>query len=388
MAKWIRSMLYDIGATLNAVKPWRSNTEATERFRQVSKASQKRRAVLDLKRSPFERDSATDSHGIKGNTGQQHFRRALANVGRNTRNSRQWFLPQSGRLYKNSSARFFRTSGKTNRKEEPWMMTDEEVMEIIREKERVCKLQCGIVDRFEANKLSSNQPIEDRSFVARLPYDEDAIVFGVLDGHGGEACAHSVSQRLADYISMALLPEEVLLDPTSDFPLRAQHLLMVNTPNLYNYRKDLKCCESLTRFYSELRNLENRAQAQPMALGYSAASEEHVSHAGLALTKAFVALDRDICQEALLDAHGAVDKHYFDAAVSGACAVVAYLNGTELYIANAGDCRAVMGVENEDGTWSAVPLSDDHTSGESFFFFVKIVYKFKFQEATVQPSGK
>lgn len=31
-------------------------------------------------------------------------------------------------------------------------------------------------------------------------------------------------------------------------------------------------------------------------------------------------------------------------------------------MANAGDCRAVLGVQNEDGSWSALPLSGDHNS--------------------------
>lgn len=31
-------------------------------------------------------------------------------------------------------------------------------------------------------------------------------------------------------------------------------------------------------------------------------------------------------------------------------------------MANAGDCRAVLGVQEEDGSWSAVPLSLDHNA--------------------------
>ena len=359
MANWIKSVLYDISAAFNALKPWRSSAEVVRRSRQPSKVSARKRAaaMLDLTRYPFERKGQTcTGRGVRCSLANGEWRRS-------TRSSRQWLLPQSGRIVRNSSARLFRTSNKVNRKEEPWMMTDEEVMEIIREKERACKVQCGIVDRFESNKLSSNHPVEDRSFVARLPYDNDAIVFGVLDGHGGDACAHGVSQRLADYIAMALLPEDVLMATVPETPLRAEHLLLVNNPNQYNYRKDIKCSQSLMNFYSDLRKPENRSLGQSAA--YSGFWDEFFSHS---LKKAFLTLDRDISQEALLDSSGAVEKRYFDAAVSGACAVIAYLNGTELYVANAGDCRAVMGVENEDGTLSAVPLSDDHTSGERWVF--------------------
>lgn len=31
-------------------------------------------------------------------------------------------------------------------------------------------------------------------------------------------------------------------------------------------------------------------------------------------------------------------------------------------MANAGDSRVVLGVQEEDGSWSALPLSDDHNA--------------------------
>ena len=363
MAKWFRTMFWDFDSALNTVKSsWRINTKVNSQLRQVSKNSPGKRAQLGLKRSLYERDeSGANSCRVRAIGGQQASRCSLVNVGRSTRNGKQWLLPRSGRHSKNAScARLFRTSGH-NHQEEPWMMTDSEVSEMIRSEESACKIERGVVDRFETNQLSSNQPVEDRKFVARLD-GQDAFVFGVIDGHGGEACAHSVCQRLADYVSAALVAEEVPEAPKSKFPQLAEQMLMVNTSNKYNYREDPKCHESLTKFY--LENTEKRLEVEPTVSVHSALAEEQNVHIRQALIKAFVGLDGDICREALIGADGAVDKNAFHAAVSGACAIVAYLKGTELYIANAGDCRAVMGVEDADGTWRAVLLSDDHTAGE------------------------
>lgn len=49
-------------------------------------------------------------------------------------------------------------------------------------------------------------------------------------------------------------------------------------------------------------------------------------------------------------------------AFAGCTACVAHVGMDGIHVANAGDCRAVLGVQNEDGSWSALPLSRDHNS--------------------------
>lgn len=49
-------------------------------------------------------------------------------------------------------------------------------------------------------------------------------------------------------------------------------------------------------------------------------------------------------------------------AFAGCTACVAHVGTDGIYVANAGDCRAVLGVQNEDGSWGALPLSQDHNS--------------------------
>lgn len=41
---------------------------------------------------------------------------------------------------------------------------------------------------------------------------------------------------------------------------------------------------------------------------------------------------------------------------------MAHVGTDGIHMANAGDCRAVLGVQEEDGSWSALPLSQDHNA--------------------------
>lgn len=60
-----------------------------------------------------------------------------------------------------------------------------------------------------------------------------------------------------------------------------------------------------------------------------------------------------------------VDTHVsssLQVAFAGCTACVAHIGTDGIHVANAGDCRAVLGVREEDGSWSALPLSKDHNS--------------------------
>ena len=269
---------------------------------------------------------------------------------------------------------------------EPWMMSDDEVMDIITKNECEGKLQGGIVSRFESNLLPSNEPTEDRRFVTRLLHDREALLFGVLDGHGGNSCAHNVSQRLSDYIGLAVLPNEILLGSTLKNYLCAKHFLVSNN---YNYREDPVCYENLKNFFLELRRVQKRhhsgdsvaptlAHLQETHSQHAAAAEakeEQVFQTMAALSKAFLRLDDNLSHEALSEGDNQeANEHKFKAASSGACALVAYIKGTELTVANCGDCRAVLGVQSEDGQWSALQLSTDHTAGK---YHAEITFHFK-----------
>ena len=70
-------------------------------------------------------------------------------------------------------------------------------------------LDCLIACSFESSQLAANFPIEDRCFEARL-LRNGGMVFSVIDGHGGPGCGQALSERLADYVSVALMDVESL----------------------------------------------------------------------------------------------------------------------------------------------------------------------------------
>ncbi|KAJ3385254.1 hypothetical protein HDU92_003141 [Lobulomyces angularis] len=72
-----------------------------------------------------------------------------------------------------------------------------------------------------------------------------------------------------------------------------------------------------------------------------------------AIKTGFNKLDADILKG------GFENKNYLEPALSGSCAVLLLMDGHDVYVANTGDCRAVLGKQNEDGMFEAVPLSVD-----------------------------
>ena len=375
MANWFKSLLQDV-ARMFTVKTARSSRAGISKAQQcVNKSSLMQRGKLSNFKESFSRRSYTEGrkktlHGLNwnGRISTLLGYRGFTNLGNLA------VLQALSSKGARSRSSLFGVNIRS-RSKEPWMMSDEEVMDIITKNECEGKFQGEIVSRFESNLLPSNEPTEDRRFVTRLLHDREALLFGVLDGHGGNSCAHNVSQRLSDYIGLAVLPNEILLGSILKNYLCAKHFLVSNAPNNYNYREDPVCYENLKQYFMELRRVQKRhhsgdsvaatlAHLQETHSHQTAASEakeEQVFQTMAALSKAFLRLDDNLSHEALSQE---TNEHKFKSAESGACALVAYIKGTELTVANCGDCRAVLGVQSEDGQWSALQLSTDHTAGK------------------------
>ena len=63
-----------------------------------------------------------------------------------------------------------------------------------------------------------------------------------------------------------------------------------------------------------------------------------------AIENAFLRLDKDLSNEALLDLSRRDAARTLAVAMSGAVAVVAHIDGPHLHVAGVGDCQAVLGV--------------------------------------------
>ncbi|XP_028918632.1 pyruvate dehyrogenase phosphatase catalytic subunit 1 isoform X1 [Ornithorhynchus anatinus] len=203
---------------------------------------------------------------------------------------------------------------------------------------------------FDSNQLPANAPIEDRRSAATC-LQTRGMLLGVFDGHAGCACSQAVSERLFYYIAVSLLPHETLLEIENAvesgralLPILQWH----KHPNDYFSREASKLYfNSLRTYWQELIDLNT---------GETADVKE-------ALVNAFKRLDNDISLEAQVgDPNSFLNYLVLRVAFSGATACVAHVDGVDLHVANTGDSRAMLGVQEEDGSWSALTLSHDHNA--------------------------
>ncbi|NWH67246.1 PDP2 phosphatase, partial [Geococcyx californianus] len=208
--------------------------------------------------------------------------------------------------------------------------------------------------RFESNQLASNTPIEDRRSAATC-LQTKGMMFGVFDGHAGSACAQAVSERLLHYIAVSLMSRQTLEEIELAVECMKPILPILQWhkhPNDIEYREVTpQYFENLRVYWQHLLDLD----AEP------AFSLEE------AMTFAFKRLDSDISLEVQAPQENELMRNIsLQVAFSGATACVAHVDGIHLHVANTGDCRAVLGVHEEDGTWSAVPLTRDHNAFDEF----------------------
>lgn len=156
------------------------------------------------------------------------------------------------------------------------------------------------------------------------------ILLGVFDGHGGSTCAQIVSKRLFHYISACLLPTKLL----------KQYL---NTVNSNNKLELLQTFNDKVEFVSEIKDLY---QASFLNFVKDLIETECTKEFQMetALENAFLRLDNDLSNEALLKLDKNNAARTLAVAMSGAVAAVAHIDGPHLHVAGVGDCQAVLGI--------------------------------------------
>lgn len=203
------------------------------------------------------------------------------------------------------------------------------------------------VKAYESNQLGSNNPIEDMRTEAKC-LSTGGILFGVFDGHGGQACAQVISKRLFHYISACLLPQALL----------KQYLDSVNTPNKFDL---IETYSNNGEFVSEIKDLYQSSLLSFMR-DLSETDSGNEIQVESAIEKAFLRLDNDLSDEALLELSRKDSARTLSVAMSGSVAVVAQIDGPHLHVAGVGDCQAVLGVLSEDGAWTAKTMSVEHNT--------------------------
>ncbi|XP_042372383.1 pyruvate dehydrogenase [acetyl-transferring]-phosphatase 1, mitochondrial-like [Plectropomus leopardus] len=212
---------------------------------------------------------------------------------------------------------------------------------------------------FHSNMLPSNHPGEDRRSSATCLPGRGGVLFGVFDGHAGSACAHAVSQRLFYYVAIATLPlrtleelERAVQEERAVPPLLEWH----------KYPRDHDLPDGGETFFYSLRNYwQERLQEEQE-------QEEDGGRVTSALVNAFLRLDYDLSVEAQVHLQvslpGEASSLFSPLRVvlSGCTACIAHVSRGVLHVANLGDSRAVLGVQEADGSWSAVSLTNDHNA--------------------------
>ena len=249
--------------------------------------------------------------------------------------------------------------------EPPQYLSPSQVTSILRTNESLVINCSPLVSSIECNQLASNHPIEDRlrvSQVKNCPHVADSLMMGVFDGHGGGTCAEVVSQRLYHYICLALSPDPVKFLSESEPKAVVKNLVFSPKP------------ETVTP-YDEKGTSHIREHVSRNEMYFLARYAEKLIRTKSAMTTqdkirdAFNQCDQDLSEEIqynLASSNGVKSnllKHfYLSLAVSGCCANVVVLHESKLYVANTGDCRAVMAYEEQDSTVKVLSLSYDHNS--------------------------
>ncbi|KAI3369600.1 hypothetical protein L3Q82_024490 [Scortum barcoo] len=221
---------------------------------------------------------------------------------------------------------------------------------------------------FHSNMLPSNIPSEDRRSSATCLAGRGGMLFGVFDGHGGPACAHTVSQRLFYYIVMAMLPLRTLAELE-----RAVEEERAVPPLLewHKHPQDHSCPDGGAVSFQSLRNYWQERLEEDEDDKEEEQDGERVTSA---LVSAFRRLDYDLSVEAQVHLSMSSPRRVslpgealslscpLRVALSGCTACIAHVSNGVLHIANLGDSRAVLGVQEPDGRWSAVSLTNDHNA--------------------------
>ncbi|XP_060833042.1 pyruvate dehydrogenase [acetyl-transferring]-phosphatase 1, mitochondrial [Bombus pascuorum] len=200
---------------------------------------------------------------------------------------------------------------------------------------------------YDSNQLASNNPMEDTRSEAQCLLTK-GILLGVFDGHGGHTCAQIISKRLFHYISACLLPTKLL----------KQYL---NTVNSNNKLELLQMFNDKVEFISEIRDLY-QASFLTFVKDLIEVGCTKEFQMETALENAFLRLDNDLSNEALLNLGKSSAATTLAVAMSGAVAAVAHIDGPHLHVTGVGDCQAVLGILSENDDWSAKLMTVEHNT--------------------------
>ena len=198
------------------------------------------------------------------------------------------------------------------------------------------------IKSFDVNFLGSNSPIADR-FVTGFSRSLGIGLFSVIDGHKGFRCSHFIQTHLLKYVTSALTTQ-------------------IGGDNM----SDLEICMDMNQTSTTLESYPAGITDSAHSIPLSVIEE--------CLTVSFNSVDEFISSQALNDAKLIMQGHSMAPdmkekilrAIEGACVTLAVVQSDSVSVATTGDCRVVMGQQQKDHTWTALPLSVDQNAMNDF----------------------
>ena len=200
------------------------------------------------------------------------------------------------------------------------------------------KVKHPVIRSFDVNYLGSNSPIEDR-FVTGVSPGLGIGLFSVIDGHKGSRCSHFIQNHLLQYVTSELFTK-------------------VGESNKSDFKISMAMNQSTQDPEPSLAWLTDSVESIPFSV-----TEQ-------CLTSSFNSLEEYISNKALNDAKLILQGHSMTPemkenilqAIEGACVTLAMVQKDSISVATTGDCRVVIGREEIDHSWKAIPLSMDQNS--------------------------
>ncbi|XP_065676320.1 pyruvate dehydrogenase [acetyl-transferring]-phosphatase 2, mitochondrial [Hydra vulgaris] len=279
------------------------------------------------------------------------FTKASNEIDANSTYSRQIIIAGvSKNKYRNRDKFCFKRSYSTLSINNEGSITNDEANKMVWCNEKVINIDKDVVSKCHTNQLASNSPNEDQISITQFGL-ESGTLFTVLDGHGGHLFGEEVKIRLPYYLQAALLNKDYnenfyesvfnLIQNSIDLHIKDEPWMKELLAYVKTSNKEFPLLES-----SENDNFFKTQEKK---------KEESIKNA-------FVKLDRDIINELQnLSKLNKLDARGIKTALSGCCALSAYIVKDEVFIANVGDCRAVLG-KHLNNEWSSVQLTTDHTA--------------------------
>ena len=217
---------------------------------------------------------------------------------------------------------------------------DSPSLAFLRRNEATIHFKHPLIKSVDVNFLPSNSPNEDRFVVGGVKNMGVGLV-SVIDGHKGNYCSEYVKNNLLQYVTETLSQDHPLSDATTAIfhtnPAGASNTAEIPTAELTNHHGS----------------------------SFDWSKTEH--H----LKEAFQSLDRDINNQGLKAARQVKQgrsiregnfREDILTAMAGACVLLSVITDSAVYVANTGDCRAVLGTRQGNNSWRAEPLSLDQTA--------------------------